>query len=54
MEFLIAGARAVQVGTANFFAPGSPTRILDELPELVASLGATSLGEIIGSVNMPS
>ena len=32
MEFLVAGATAVQVGTANFYNPTAATEILHELP----------------------
>ena len=31
MEFLVAGASAVQIGTANFFDPTVSTRLVDEL-----------------------
>lgn len=50
MEFLVAGAAAVQVGTANFFRPLATMTILDELPGAIASLGASSVREIVGSV----
>jgi dihydroorotate dehydrogenase (NAD+) catalytic subunit len=50
MEFLVAGAAAVQVGTANFFRPLATMAILDELPGAIASLGASSVREIVGSV----
>ena len=34
-EFLIAGARAVEVGTATFWDPRSPVRIAEELGEFL-------------------
>lgn len=40
LEFLVAGATAVQVGTATFTRPDSMIRILSELPGLVRQLGA--------------
>jgi dihydroorotate dehydrogenase (NAD+) catalytic subunit len=50
MEFLVAGASAVQVGTATFSDPGAAERLLDELPDKVHSLGAASVREIIGTL----
>jgi dihydroorotate dehydrogenase (NAD+) catalytic subunit len=50
MEFLVAGAAAVQVGTANFYDPTAAVRIAGELPEAVARLGATSLRQVVGSL----
>src|SRR5438067_296718 len=41
MEFLVAGASAVQVGTANFYDPTGAQRIADRLPGALAELGAT-------------
>ncbi|MCG8585408.1 MAG: dihydroorotate dehydrogenase, partial [Pirellulales bacterium] len=51
MEFLVAGATAVQVGTANFYDPTSSMKILDALPAAIASLGAQSVAEVVGSMN---
>ena len=50
MEFLVAGATAVQLGTVNFYNPTASTTILDELPAAVAALGATSVQEIVGTL----
>jgi dihydroorotate dehydrogenase (NAD+) catalytic subunit len=33
VEFLLAGANAVQVGTASFYDPKAPVRVLDELTD---------------------
>ena len=54
MEFLVAGASAVQVGTANFYNPTASMTILDALPAAMAELGATSLREVIGSLAVPT
>lgn len=54
MEFLVAGASAVQIGTANFYDPTVTMRILDELPAAVASIGAKSIREIVGTITMPA
>ena len=54
MEFLVAGASAVQIGTANFYNPGVTMTILDGLADAIGQLGATSLGQIVGSLQMSS
>jgi dihydroorotate dehydrogenase (NAD+) catalytic subunit len=53
LEFLVAGASAVQVGTANFYRPQATTEILDGLPGALAELGATSVRDLVGSLEIP-
>ncbi len=48
MEFLVAGASAVQIGTANFYDPTVSTRIVDQLPGALEILGAGSVREVVG------
>jgi dihydroorotate dehydrogenase (NAD+) catalytic subunit len=50
MEFFISGARAVQIGTANFYNPSVSMQILDALPDALAALGARTVGEIVGTI----
>ncbi len=50
MEFLVTGAAAVQIGTANFYDPTVSTRIVAGLPAAVASLKAGSVREIVGTL----
>ena len=50
MEFLVVGASAVQIGTANFYDPTATMRILDSLPGAIESLGARSVAEIVGTL----
>lgn len=50
MEFLVAGATAVQIGTANFYNPTASVKILDALPAALAELGATCVSEIVGTI----
>jgi dihydroorotate dehydrogenase (NAD+) catalytic subunit len=50
MEFLVAGASAVQIGTANFYNPTVSMRLLDELPAALAEAGVSSVGELVGSL----
>src|SRR5581483_11436413 len=42
MEFLVAGASAVQLGTVNFYDPTASVRVLDGLAGALAQLGARS------------
>jgi dihydroorotate dehydrogenase (NAD+) catalytic subunit len=49
MEFLVAGASAVQLGTVNFYDPSSAVRMVDELPAALAELGVGSVREVIGA-----
>lgn len=53
MEYFLAGASCVQVGTSNYYRPTAALDILDGIPERIASLGATSLREIVGTLQMP-
>jgi dihydroorotate dehydrogenase (NAD+) catalytic subunit len=50
LEFLIAGARAVQVGTANFYQPDVSQRIALGLQEYCRSHYIEDINEIIGSL----
>jgi dihydroorotate dehydrogenase (NAD+) catalytic subunit len=50
MEFLVAGASAVQLGTANFYNPTVSMTVLDELPVALAALGVSSVSEVVGSL----
>ncbi len=50
MEFFVAGASAIQIGTANYYDPTVSMRLIDQLPEAIQSLGASSLREIVGTL----
>ncbi|MBK1787565.1 dihydroorotate dehydrogenase [Prauserella cavernicola] len=49
-EFLVAGATAVQVGTATFAQPALMARIVAELPALAARLGVDRLADLIATL----
>ena len=51
-EFLIAGARAVEVGTATFWDPRSPVRIAGELAEFLRREKVADVSEIVGTLKM--
>lgn len=53
MEYLVCGASAVQIGTANYYDPSVSIRILDALPDAIAELGLTSVRQVIGSLGPP-
>lgn len=50
MEFLVAGASAVQIGTANYYDPQVSIKLIRGLPEALASIGATGVREIVGTL----
>jgi len=50
MEFLVTGASAVQIGTANFFNPGLSARLVSELEAVLASEKVNSVNDLIGTL----
>ncbi len=50
LEFLVAGASAVQVGTATFYDPTASERILDELTQKLEEAGASDVRSIVGTL----
>jgi dihydroorotate dehydrogenase (NAD+) catalytic subunit len=50
LEFIIAGARAVQVGTANFVNPQVCVEIIDGIEAYLAEKGFTYISEVEGSL----
>jgi len=48
IEFILAGATAVQVGTATFAQPTTAVRIVEELPAAFLARGATRLDQLVG------
>jgi dihydroorotate dehydrogenase (NAD+) catalytic subunit len=50
LEFLIAGARAVQIGTANFYQPDASQKVALGLQEYCRSNRIDDINEIIGSL----
>ncbi len=51
MEFLVAGASAVQIGTANFFDPTVSTRLVEQLTATCVEFGIKSVPEIVGTLS---
>lgn len=50
LEFFIAGATAIQVGTANFVNPRATTDILDGIEAFMLKNGIADLQELVGSL----
>jgi len=50
LEFLIAGARAVQVGTANFIQPDVTAKIVSGIEHYLVKHNMKSVKEVIGSI----
>jgi dihydroorotate dehydrogenase (NAD+) catalytic subunit len=49
-EFLIAGASAVQVGTATFWDPRSPQRVASELSDFLKRENVNRVGELVNTL----
>ena len=54
LQFLLAGASAVSVGTAVFHDPGAPLRVLDELRAALAARGFAGVAEAVGRAHRSS
>jgi len=52
LEFLIVGARAVQVGTSNFVDPGAMQTIIDGIEQFCRSEGVSDINDLIGSLQV--
>jgi dihydroorotate dehydrogenase (NAD+) catalytic subunit len=50
LEYIVCGASAVQIGTANFFDPTVAARLVNELPVALKSAGVASLGDMVGGI----
>lgn len=50
MEFLVCGATAVQIGTANFYNPSLATNLVDQLAVVLDEEGCESVSDIVGTI----
>lgn len=50
MEFLVAGASAVQIGTANFYNPQGAMLLPEQLDRTLEQIGVKSVAEIVGTL----
>jgi dihydroorotate dehydrogenase (NAD+) catalytic subunit len=53
LEFILAGASGIQVGTVVFHDPGAPTRVSRELREALAARGIDRVADVIGLGHRP-
>jgi dihydroorotate dehydrogenase (NAD+) catalytic subunit len=47
VEFLLVGAAAVQVGTANFIDPSTGVKVADGLRSFAEEQGLTDVGQLV-------
>lgn len=52
-EFLIAGATAVQVGTASFIDPRAPLRVAQQLGRLLQRQNVARVSDLVGTLRFP-
>ncbi len=52
LEFLITGAKAIQVGTHNFVDPSAPVKIIDGIRDYLQKFGFNDINQIIGSLQV--
>lgn len=53
MEFIVGGASAIQVGTANFYNPGLANQLVRELRDIVSEQGVSNISELVGTLQIP-
>jgi len=53
LDYLVCGASAVQIGTANFYNPGIAEQLVDQLQHLMNAEGWSDLRELIGTLQPP-
>ena len=51
IEFILAGAAAVQIGTVTFIDPQAPVKILDGIQSYLTQKGFSDIKEIVGYIN---
>ena len=54
MEFIVAGATAVQIGTANFYNPGLANQLVSDLQQIVDEENVENISELVGSMQVPA
>jgi dihydroorotate dehydrogenase (NAD+) catalytic subunit len=53
LEFLLAGASAVQIGTASFIDPQASVKILEGIENYLVKKGFSDIKDIVGYINRP-
>jgi dihydroorotate dehydrogenase (NAD+) catalytic subunit len=52
VEFLLAGATAIEIGTANFIDPTVTVKVVDGINDYLERHGFTSVKQIIGALEV--
>lgn len=52
VEFMLAGATAIQIGTANFVDPAVTTKVVDGIDKYLEKYGFSSVKEIVGNLKV--
>lgn len=53
VEFFIAGARAIQIGTANYYDPRCSMKVIEGLAEYCRNQGITRITDLVGTLIRP-
>ena len=48
---LVAGASAVQIGTANYYDPQVSEKLVDALPEALQTAGVQRVADLVGTLD---
>ena len=51
IEFILAGATAVQIGTANFIDPSVTMRVIDEIEDYCGRHNVSDINDLVGLIN---
>ena len=54
IEFLLAGASAIEVGTYNFVDPTATVKIIDGIEDYMRRHGFSSVNDLVGALQLPS
>ncbi len=54
LQYILAGASLVQVGTALFVDPSAPIQVQQEISQYMERHGIASIGDLVGAVEIPS
>ena len=53
IEFLLAGATAIEIGTYNFVDPTASIQILEGIEDYLRRHGFSDVNELIGALELP-
>lgn len=54
VEFILAGASAIQIGTANFIDPTVTLKVVDGINDYLDRHGFTSVADLVGALELPN